>query len=88
MTTGDLLIDIIKTGTVALIGTKVTKAIGQKEISEIINGTGWLICGVDIVLLVTPIIKTIQCGFDKVGAVADKISYLISMFDKIPGIGK
>ena len=44
--------DIVKSGIVAIIISRMSKAIGEKEISEIISGCGWLIVGIDVLNIV------------------------------------
>lgn len=51
---GSIVIDIVKTGTCTIIISKSSKAFGQKEISEIVSGLGWLMLGVNIVRLFIP----------------------------------
>lgn len=62
--TSGLLVDIIRSGSIAFIGCKITKALQEKEISEFISASGWSIVGIDIVALVLPIIKGIENFFN------------------------
>lgn len=85
-----LLADILKSGTVAFLGCKITKAMGQKEISELIGGTGWCIVGVDIIMIVQKPVKVlidsgrktaetidrIQGAFQGIGSLIDKLKDL------------
>lgn len=76
----DLIIDIVRSGTTALVMNKISKSIGQKDIADIISGAGWTIVGVDTIKLTIPFcrgVKTI-CGnvnefFVKLGEIFDKI---------------
>lgn len=54
---GGIVIEIVKTGTATIIMSKATKAFGQKEISEIISGLGWLALGVNVARLFVPFYK-------------------------------
>lgn len=83
-----LLIDIVKSGTIALVGTKITKAIGEKEISEIIAGTGWTIVGINMVLMITPVVKGIQNFFDKATKMFDAMSNTFEKMGNIPILGE
>lgn len=83
-----ILVDILKSGTVAFIGTKITKAISQKEISEIIAGSGWAVVGVDLVKLLIPIIKGIEGFFDKVEGMFDRADKLMEGLSRVPFLGK
>lgn len=71
-----LLITIFKNGTIAFLGSKITRALQQKEISEIIEASGWCIIGIDVIKLVIPIIKGIEKFFDRM----DKS---VENFDKV-----
>lgn len=74
-----LLLTILKQGSLAFIGSKITKVMGQKEISELISAGGWSIIGISAVEnVVLPVI-------DWVGGVSDSIG---GFFDKIEGIGE
>ena len=85
MSTGVLLVDIIKTGTVTLIGNKVCKAIGEKDISDLVYGTGWMLLGVDIVLILQPFCtKVIKISTD-IGNFADSIDKLVKTIEKVLG---
>lgn len=54
---GGIIVDMVKVGTVTIIMSKSTKAFGQKEISEIISGLGWLAFGVGVARLFVPFYK-------------------------------
>jgi hypothetical protein len=82
-----LLIDVMKSGMLALIGSKITKAIGEKEISEIIEGTGWAIVGIDVALIITPIVKGMQTFFDKATNTLNALSNAFEKLTHIPIIG-
>lgn len=55
----ETLVDIIKVGTLTIIVSKATKAIGQKDMADIISGVGILAVGIDIVILITPVCRFI-----------------------------
>lgn len=76
----DLIIDIIKSGTTAIVMSKISKSIGQCDISEIISGAGWTIVGVDCIKLTIPFCRGIKVisnnindFFTKIGEIFDKI---------------
>lgn len=83
-----LLIDIIRSGSIAFVGSKVVKAFGEKEISEIIAGTGWLVVGVDMVMMVSPVVKGIQTFFDKATNMFNAIGNAFEKLTNIPMIGE
>jgi hypothetical protein len=64
MGTEELVAEILKVGVSTLISSKIAKAIGQKDIAEIIAGSGLCILGIDLAQLVIPIIKDVA-GFIK-----------------------
>ena len=78
---GNLIIDIVKCGTTALVMSKISKSIGQKDISDIIAGAGWTVVGVDTIKLTIPFCRGVKiiCGnvssfFIKIGEIFDKIN--------------
>lgn len=82
-----ILIEIIKTGTIAFLGCKITKAFQEKEISEIIAGCGWLAVGISVVKLVTPIIKKAQGFCDNVNKFFGGIDNFMKWLCNVPGLG-
>jgi hypothetical protein len=78
MVTDDLMADIIRSGVLALIGSRVARAIGEKDISEIISGTGWCIIGVDIIKILLPIAKAVSGFFKGIADFADKVEGFFS----------
>lgn len=90
MTTDDLIGNIIKNGMFTLIGSKITRAIGEKDISDIIAGTGWAIIAVNVLEIVTPMIKTINdimFTLNKWGDIIEKIFQNNSILNKIINFG-
>lgn len=83
-----ILIDILKSGSIAFIGSKITKAIQQKEISELIEGAGWCIVGVDIVKLIIPLIKGMEALGDKIANMFNACDRLVNSLKGIDIIGK
>jgi hypothetical protein len=80
---GGLLIEILKSGTLAFLGNKITKSLQQKEISEIIAGCGWCIVGIDVVKLIMPIINGTGKFFDSASrffSACDKFAQTIQNF--------
>lgn len=51
---GSIVMDIVKTGACTIVISKASKSFGQKEISEIVGGLGWLMFGVNIARLFVP----------------------------------
>lgn len=86
MKTGELLIDIIKSGVVTLVSAKMTKAIGEKDISDIISCCGYGIIGVDTILLISPIVEALEKFFKHMSDLGDGASEflkdLMSFFAK------
>lgn len=85
MGTGEILISIIKVGSITLIGNKVCKAIGEKDIGNLVYGTGWLLLGTDIVLLLQPICAGITKVCTSLGTFVIHIQQLIQTVGKIFG---
>ena len=46
---GEFVATVLKEGAIAFIGCKITKVLGQKEISEMISATGWCIVGIEFI---------------------------------------
>lgn len=72
METGQLVTDIIKSGVATVVVSRISKAIGEKDIADIITGAGLTVVGVDILLLTIPTCNKIMDFLNSVGAVADK----------------
>jgi hypothetical protein len=73
---------MIRVGILTLVSSKVTKAIGEKDISEIIYGAGISVVGVNALMLIKPTIDlfTNMSGwFVKMG---DKIEGILNIFPK------
>ena len=85
--TSDLLVDMIKVGTLTLVISKVSKVIGQKDIAEIIAGIGFLTVGTDLVILVTPICKGIVNFNNSVGNAFNSMSQFFQMIAKFTHMG-
>jgi hypothetical protein len=72
----DLIIAILKNGAIAFVGAKITKAMSQKEIAEIIEAAGWCSIGMDLIRLVLmvakPIIKVYNT-LEKWGDILDRL---------------
>jgi hypothetical protein len=66
-----LLIDILKSGSIAFFGSKITKSLQQKEISEILEASGWCIVGIDVVKIIVPILRNIKGFFADVNGFFD-----------------
>lgn len=58
--TGVLVSEIIKTGFITLISSKLLKVMGKKDFADIIAASGVCICGVEIAKLIIPICKVIS----------------------------
>jgi hypothetical protein len=80
-----LVIDILKSGSLAFLFSKITKAIGQKEISEIIAGSGWAIIGVDFLAIIVPGIKTVTDSIDKTTAFFQSIGNFFQSIEHLVG---
>jgi hypothetical protein len=57
---GGLEKEIIKCGVASLVMSKMSKAIGEKEIAEIISGCGWLIVGFNLIKICQVISRFIK----------------------------
>lgn len=76
-----LLIAILKQGTIAFIGCKITRAIGQREISEMISAGGWAILGITLVDgVIIPAIKWVEGAVETVDGILDKIESISDVF--------
>lgn len=49
----NLFIDMLKSGIIALVISKVSKSIGESDIAEIIMGSGWVIIASDAIKIAT-----------------------------------
>lgn len=79
MDTG-LIINIAKTAMVTVVISKMAKAIGEKEIGEIIVCVGFLACGIYIVITLMPLVHGIQDFANKIG---DAIHGFNMILDKL-----
>lgn len=77
-----ILIDALKSGATAFIGAKIIKAIGEQEISEIISGAGWAIMGIDLVIILTPIFKSINDFANKLDSTFQGLSKITENLSK------
>lgn len=68
----------IRHGSTAFIGSRVTKALGQKEISELIGGSGWLIVWITMLGPEFETFKEITNFFNGCAAVIEAISSFFS----------
>ena len=57
---GGIIVNVGKVAILTVVMSRVSKSIGQKEISEIIVCVGVLACGVYIIQGLTPLVKGIQ----------------------------
>jgi predicted histidine transporter YuiF (NhaC family) len=80
-----LVIDILKSGSMAFFFSKITKAIGQKEISEIIAGSGWALVAMDTFAIIVPGIKTVIDSIDKVEKLVISITQFFQNAEKLFG---
>jgi hypothetical protein len=71
-----IIADMVQVGIVSLVSSKVAKSIGEKDIGEIIAGTGWIAVGIDGVRLIKPICDTLK-GF------GESLYNFFSFFDGI-----
>lgn len=78
--TGDLIAGILKAGMISFVGSRLMRALNQKEISEIIAASGWCVIGINGSTIVLNAIKWINNMVDKGQAFGDKIELF---FDKI-----
>ena len=85
MGTGEILISIIKVGSITLIGNKVCKAIGEKDIGNLVYGTGWLFLGTYIVLLLLPICTGITKVGTSLGLFMNHVEQIVQAIGKIFG---
>jgi len=56
----NLIIDMLKSGAIAFTGGIIVRALGEKDMSQIMMGTGWAIIGVDLVEFLVPVFKGLQ----------------------------
>lgn len=84
--TGVLVGEIIKTGFITLISSKLLKVMGKKDFAEIIAASGLCICGVEIAKLIMPICKDVS-KFTQ--SIADFFGGIEGFFEKVgSGINK
>jgi hypothetical protein len=76
--------NIIITGITTLVVSRVAKGIGQKDISEIVVGSGWCILGVNLAGLIKIVIGKIS---ETVGGIGDFIGKIDSFIEGLPIIG-
>lgn len=79
---GYYVTDLVKVGILALVGSRVVKSIGEKDISEIIWGVGVTSVGLDIMGIVTPMINSIVKFINAFNAGAAKIEGIYNAIDK------
>lgn len=72
----DIIITILTQGSIAFIGSRITKVLGQVEISELIGGSGWALVGVSLLKIIVPMIQGSQAFFDRIDTIAEKLSCL------------
>jgi hypothetical protein len=80
-----LVVDILRSGALSFLFSKITKSIGQKEISEIIAGAGWAIIGVDFLNIIVPGIKTVTDSIDKTTAFFNSIGQFFQSIQNLVG---
>jgi hypothetical protein len=78
----DVLIEMLKSGAIAFVGSKLTKALNQKEISEFIAAGGWCAIGIGSVKILTPFFKALHDSIIRTTETVDKIS---NIFEKMGG---
>jgi hypothetical protein len=76
--------DIIITGITTLIVCRVAKGIGQKDISEIVVGSGWCILGVNIAGLIKMTISRVS---ETVSGISDFFTKIDTFIEGLPLIG-
>lgn len=77
---GGLIIAVAKTGLVTLVVSKFTKAIGEKEISEIITAVGIIIIGVYVIQAFMPLAQGVQ---DFANNINNAVKGLGNIIDKL-----
>jgi len=65
----DLIITIIKQGSFAFLASRITKALGQKEISDIIVASGWAMVSIEALDVVLKAVKSVEKFFDKASSI-------------------
>lgn len=70
------IITLLKQGSIAFLGCKMTKVLNQKEISELLAASGLAVVGLSGVEMLIPVIKGVEVFFDKVGEVGEKLSWI------------
>lgn len=76
----NLIISILTQGAIAFIGSRVTKVVGQTEISQLISASGWAIIGINLLAVIVPIINSCNGFFDNLDSIADKFSWIGQLF--------
>lgn len=82
MDTNALVAELVKVAIGTLVTSRVSKAIGQKDIAEIISASGLCIIGVDLAKLIIPVIDSVS-GFFK--GLHDSFSGIGDFFDNLDG---
>lgn len=82
----EILIDMVKVGMISLVSSKIAKAIGEKDISEIIAGSGWCVIGVDTVRLLVPICAGLKNFGSKMYEFFDRCDNITENLGKLPGL--
>lgn len=67
-----LFIEIIKTGVATIVISRMAKAVGEKDMAEIVSVSGVSIIGIDIIKIVKPVVIGIQKAYDKIDITLDK----------------
>jgi hypothetical protein len=83
MSVDSLVADIIRSGILALIGSRVTRSIGEKDISDIISGTGWAIIAVDVIGIAKPTATAIGKFFSTIAQWGTKMEGLLNNSDSL-----
>lgn len=80
----NLIIVVLKLGSLTFIGSRVVRVLGQKEISNLIEASGWAIVGISAVEnVILPMVIWVVNTFDKIGEIVNYVDELVS---KIPFI--
>jgi hypothetical protein len=80
-----LVLDILKSGAMAFLFSKVVKAVGQKEISEIIAGSGMVVVSMDVLAILVPGIKVVGDSIDKTTAFFNSIGQFFQSIQNFVG---
>lgn len=75
----DLIITILRQGGLAFLGMHITRALQQKEISDIIQASGWAAIGISGLKMISSWIGAIQGVGDNFGGKLSWIGNLIGI---------